>query len=69
MTGILDYWQHPGRAEQTLGQATLTKWWLLEVYGPLPGRLAESGRFMMEISAYGNRRLWWITVHSREPTA
>ena len=24
VTGILDSWQHPGRVEQTLGQATLT---------------------------------------------
>ena len=61
MTGLLDRWQHPGRAEDTLGKATLT-WWLLKVSGPLPGRPAERGEFVMEISHCGDRRCWWITV-------
>jgi hypothetical protein len=62
VTGILDRWAHPGRAEETLGKATLIKWWLLKVSGPLPGRPAELGEFIMEVSAYGAPPGWWITV-------
>ena len=50
VTEILDRWAHPGRAEDTLGKATLIKWWLLKVSGPLPGRPAERGEFVMEVS-------------------
>jgi hypothetical protein len=32
------------------------------VSGPLPGRPAEHGEFVMEASSYGDRSLWWITV-------
>jgi len=35
VTEILDRWAHPGRAEDTTGKATLIKWWLLKVSGPL----------------------------------
>jgi hypothetical protein len=62
VTGILDRWAHPGRAEETLGKATLIKWWLLKVSGPLPGRPAETGEFVMEVSAYGDPPGWWIRV-------
>jgi hypothetical protein len=36
VTGILDRWAHPGRAEDTLGKATLIKWWLLKSPGRCP---------------------------------
>ena len=62
VTGILDHWQHPGRAEQWLGKATLTKWWLLKVSGPLPWCPTDHGEFVMQVSRYGDRRLWWITA-------
>jgi hypothetical protein len=62
VTGILDCWQHPGRAEQSLGRPTLAKWWLLKVCGPLPWCPADHGEFVMQVSRYGDRRLWWITV-------
>jgi hypothetical protein len=39
VTGILDRWAHPGRAEDTLGKAILIKWWLLRVCGRLPRRV------------------------------
>jgi hypothetical protein len=32
------------------------------VSGPLPGRAAERGEFVMEVSAYGHSPGWWITV-------
>ena len=53
VTAILERWAHPGRAEDTPGKATLIRWWLLKVCGPLPGRPAELGEFVMEVSAYG----------------
>jgi hypothetical protein len=59
---ILDRWAHPGRPEDTLGKAILIKWWLLRVCGPLPGRPAERGEFVMEVSFYGSPPGWWITV-------
>ena len=62
VTEILDSWQHPRPPEETLGQPTLTKWWLLKVSGPLPGRPAERGEFVMEVSAYGAPPGWWIRV-------
>jgi hypothetical protein len=39
------------RAEQTLGQPVLTKWWMLKVRGLLPGRPTESGELVTEVSA------------------
>jgi len=66
VTEILDRWQHPGRVQETWGRATVAKWWLLKVSGPLPGRPGVTGEFVMEISAYGHRSRWWITV---EPLA
>ena len=60
VTGILDRWAHPGRAEDTLGKAALIRWWLLKVSGPLPGRPAERGEFIMEVSGYGAPPGWWI---------
>ena len=62
VTGILDRWQHPGRAEDTIGKATLIKWWLLKVSGPLPGRPDKRGEFVMETSFYGSPPGWWITA-------
>jgi hypothetical protein len=62
VTEILDSWQHHRPPEETLGKATLTKWWLLRVTGPLPGRPAESGEFVMEVSFHGDPADWWITV-------
>ena len=62
VTGILDRWAHPGRAEDTIGKPALIKWWLLKVSGPLPGRPAEPGGFVMEVSGYGDPPGWWITV-------
>ena len=62
MTGILDRWAHPRRPEETLGKAALIKWWLLKVSGPLPGYSADLGEFVMAVSSYGARSLWWITV-------
>src|SRR5947207_14654324 len=62
VTEILDRWAHPGRAEDTLGKPVLIKWWLLNVSGPLPGRQAERGEFLMEVAAYGHTTLWWITL-------
>jgi hypothetical protein len=64
VTGILDRWAHPGRAEDTIGKAILIKWWLLRVRGPLPGRSAERGEFTMQISFHGNPPGWWITVEA-----
>jgi hypothetical protein len=34
----------------------------LKVSGPLPGRPAERGEFVMEVSAYGKPSGWWITA-------
>jgi hypothetical protein len=48
VTAILDRGAHPRRAEDTPGKAILIKWWLLRVCGPLPGRPAERGEFVME---------------------
>jgi hypothetical protein len=62
VTEILDSWQHPRRPEETLDVADLTKWWLLKVSGPLPGRPAERGEFVMEVSTYGHPPGWWIIV-------
>ena len=45
-----------------LGKPDLIKWWLLKVSGPLPGRPAELGEFIMEVSLHGDRPGWWITV-------
>jgi hypothetical protein len=45
-----------------MGKATLIKWWLLKVSGPLPGRPAERGEFVMEVSLYGAPAGWWITA-------
>jgi hypothetical protein len=64
VTGILDHWQHPGRAEDTLGKPDLIKWWLLKVSGPLPGRPAERGEFVMQVSFYGRPPGWFITVEA-----
>jgi hypothetical protein len=50
VTEILDHWEHPKHAKDTLGKAILIKWWLLRVSGPLPGRPAERGEFVMEVS-------------------
>ena len=55
VTGILDRWAHPGRAEDTAGKAALIKWWLLKVSGPLPDRPGERGEFVMEVSFHGDR--------------
>src|SRR5437764_14357003 len=38
VTAILDRWQHPGHAEEPLGQSALTNWWLLKVAGRPPSR-------------------------------
>jgi hypothetical protein len=62
VTEILDRWEHPRSPEQTLGKPVLIKWWQLKVSGPLPGRPAERGEFIMEISFYGDPPGWWITV-------
>ena len=62
VTAILDRWAHPGRAEDTAGKPDLINWWLLKVSGPLPGRPAELGEFVMEVSAYGAPAGWWIRV-------
>ena len=62
VTGILDSWQHPGRAEDTLGKPVLIKWWLLKVSGPLPGRPAKCGEFLIGASFYGDPPGWWITI-------
>lgn len=51
---ILDHWKHPGRVQDTLGKPDLIKWWLLRVSGPLPGRPAEVGEFVMQASFYGS---------------
>jgi hypothetical protein len=59
---ILDHWAHPGRAEETLGKQILIKWWLLRVSGPLPGRPADRGEFVMQVSFYGDPPGWWITA-------
>jgi hypothetical protein len=64
VTAILDRWAHSGRAEDTLGEAILIKWWLLRVCGPLPGRPAERGQFIMEVSFYGALPAWWITLET-----
>ena len=45
-----------------MGKAALIKSWLLKVFGPLPGRPAERGEFVMAVSDYGARSSWWITV-------
>ena len=61
VTETLDYWERPGSPEQTLGKPDMIKWWLLKVSGPLPGRPAELGEFVMQISFYGDppgRRRW-----------
>jgi hypothetical protein len=58
VTGILYRWAHPGRAEDTTGKATLIKWRLLKVSGPLPGRPAERGEFVMQVSFYGSPPGW-----------
>jgi hypothetical protein len=44
VTAILDHWLHPGRPEDALGRAILIKWWLLRVWGPLPGRPGRTWR-------------------------
>ena len=62
MTEILDRWQHHRPPEETLGKPTLTQWWLLKVCGPLPGRPAERGEFVMNVSSYGHPPGWWITA-------
>jgi hypothetical protein len=41
---------------------SLDSWWLLKVYGPLPGQPGQSGRFVMEVSRYADRPGWWITA-------
>jgi hypothetical protein len=64
VTEILDRWEHPGSPEQTPGKPGLVKWWLLKVSGPLPGRPAELGEFVMEVSFYGHPPGWWITVEA-----
>jgi hypothetical protein len=62
VTEILDRWEHPGSPEQMLGKPVLIKWWLLKVSGPLPGRPAERGEFVMEVRFYGSSPGWWITA-------
>jgi hypothetical protein len=62
VTEVLDGWEHPGSPQEMLGQATVTRWWQLKVSGPLPGRPAERGEFVMEVSPFGHRPGWWITV-------
>ena len=62
MTEILDRWQHPGQAEDTIGKPVLIKWGLLGVSGPLGGHPADRGEFAMEVSFYGDPPGWWITV-------
>lgn len=69
VTEILDRWERPGRAEDMLGKPDLIKWWLLKVSGPLPGRPAELGEFVMEVSAYGSPPGWWITVEHLQAAA
>jgi hypothetical protein len=65
VTAILDHWAHPGRAEDTIGKAILIQWWLLRVRGPLPGRPGERCEFVVEVTGYGDRSLWWITTDGR----
>jgi hypothetical protein len=62
VTEILDRWERPGSPEQMLGKPDLIKWWLLKVSGPLPGRPAERGEFVMQVSFYGSPPGWFITV-------
>jgi hypothetical protein len=62
VTEILDSWQHPGQPRDLWGQATAIRWWRLKVSGPLPGRPAERGEFIMEITKYGDPPGWWITA-------
>ena len=62
MTKILDRWEHPGSPEQTPGKPGLVKWWLMKVSGPLPGRPAGRGEFVMQASFHGDPPGWWITI-------
>jgi uncharacterized protein YjbI with pentapeptide repeats len=63
VTEILDSWENPRRPEETLGQADLTKWWLLRVCAPPldPDRLDERSEFVIRVSDYGFPPRWGVT--------
>jgi hypothetical protein len=58
---VIESWQHPGGQRAVEGQPVLKSWDVVRVFGPLPARPGESGRFLMEIASYGYPRGWWIT--------
>jgi hypothetical protein len=39
----------------------------LKVSGPMPGRPAERGEFVMEVSSTATRPGWWITLDRPAP--
>ena len=51
-----------GRVAEILGKPVLSKWWVLNVTGPLPARAGGYGEFVMDISFYGDPPGWWITA-------
>lgn len=66
VTEILDCREHPRSPEQMLGKPDLIRWWLLKVSGPMPGHPADRREFVMQASACGDPRGWWITVEPRK---
>jgi hypothetical protein len=61
---VLDGWKHPGGPQACAGEPEVTAWYLLRVWGPLPGRPAERGRFVIQVQGYGDRPGWWLTLAS-----
>jgi hypothetical protein len=62
---VLQAWIHPGWPERTYGKPVVERKYRLRVCGPLPGRAAEQGEFIMIATAYGDRDQFWIRPDAR----
>lgn len=57
---VIEHWQHPESAPDTLGRAGCITRWVLRVWGPVPHNPSAKGEFTMRAERYGDRPGWWI---------
>lgn len=60
VTEVLEDWRIPGWPAGTSGKPGAVWRFRLRVTGPLPGRPAENGQFVLVATMYGTRAHWWI---------
>jgi hypothetical protein len=49
---VLDGWTHPGWPGRAYQKPVAQKWYRLRVFGPLPGRPDQRGKFVMIATSY-----------------